>query len=112
VKEKVRPVAITIICIVAFAFVIIGFPSIFSPFIKKLGIGYPALFGTILAFNFISLVGVWHMKKWGAYIYLITAMINQSLLLLINRWVFTDIIVPLLFISTTYYYYKQMDNNL
>lgn len=111
-KEKVRPVAITIICIIAFAFVIIGFPSIFSPFIKKLGIGYPALFGAILAFNFISLVGVWHMKKWGVFTYFITAMINQSILLLIDRWSFTDAIVPVLFISITYYYYKQMDNNL
>jgi hypothetical protein len=112
VKEKIRPTPVTVVCIIAFIFVIIGFPAIFSPFIKKLGVGYPALFGSILAFNFISLVGTWHMKKWGVYVYLLISLIDQASQLYVNRWKPTDLILPLLFLTVTAIYYKQMDENL
>ena len=52
-----------------------------SPFIKKKGDFFPAITGIIIAFEFISVVGVWYMKKWGFRVYLTTAILNQCVLL-------------------------------
>jgi hypothetical protein len=61
-----RPKGISIICILGFIMVVFSFPQVFSPAIKKIGMFTPAIYGAIIAAQFISFVGLWHYKQWGA----------------------------------------------
>jgi hypothetical protein len=107
-----RPTILTVLCIISFAAAVLGFPTIFSPFVKKKGDFFPAFTGILIAFEFISIVGVWYMKKWGVRIYLLTAMLNQSLMLYIDNWSVYKIILPILFVFMTAFFYKKMEDNL
>jgi hypothetical protein len=107
-----RPTILTVICIVSFVYAVIYFPTIFSPFIKKQGNFFPALTGILISLEFISVVGVWYMKKWGLRIYLLTAMINQSLMIYLDNWSVFKIALSLIFILITGYFYRKMDDNL
>jgi hypothetical protein len=107
-----RPTILTVLCIISFAYAVLGFPTIFSPFIKKQGDFFPAFTGILISLEFISVVGVWYMKKWGLSIYLLTAMLNQSLLIYIDNWAMYKLALPMLFIIVTVFFYKQMDDNL
>lgn len=111
-RELKRPTILTVICVISFAAAVIGFPTIFSPFIKKKGDFFPAFNGILIALEFISIVGVWYMKKWGFRVYLVTALLNQSLLIYIDNWSAFKIFLPITFIIITAIYYKKMDNNL
>ncbi len=60
-----RPLILTIICIVGILWSLLNFIFVFSPFIKKISDWAPAIYGIIVAIQFISFIGIWHMKKWG-----------------------------------------------
>ncbi len=65
-----RPRIISIICILGYLSVVFTFPQVFSPQIKKLGTFMPALYGILVAINFIACVGLWYLKRWGVELYL------------------------------------------
>ena len=48
-----RPTILTVICIISFAYAVLGFPTIFSPFIKKQGDFFPAFTGILISLEFI-----------------------------------------------------------
>ena len=79
-----RPFVLTIICILGFSWIVVSFPAVFSPSIKKLGDWYPALFGLIVAESFISFIGVWHQKRWGVTLFTTTFIVKEMVLLLID----------------------------
>lgn len=79
---------------------------------KKKGDFFPAFTGILISLEFIAVVGVWYMKKWGLRVYLLTALLNQSLMIYIDNWSAIKLILPLLFIITASFFYKKMDNNL
>lgn len=107
-----RPVLISIACILGYVGILISFPNIFSPFIKQLGIGYPALFGTIISLRFIALVGVWHMKKWGAVLFALVFCSNEIMRVFINDVNYIELIFSALLSIVFLSYYKLMDRNL
>jgi hypothetical protein len=111
-KVVKRPTILTVICVMSFTAPILGFPTIFSPFIKKKGDFFPAITGILISLEFISVVGVWYMKKWGLRIYILTALLNQTLMLYIDNWQSYKLILPLVFIGFTGFFYKKMDDNL
>lgn len=107
-----RPVLITVVCIIGFIWIVFSLPAVFSPSVKKLGDWYPALFGLIVASSFIAYIGVWHMKRWGASLFIITFFIKEILLILINDVNYVGIVLSVFFISVMMGYYKRMDINL
>lgn len=107
-----RPKLISIVCILGFIWIICSFPSVFSPTIKKLGDWYPALFGLIVAANFISFIGVWHMKRWGVQLFVLSFFIKEITLVLIDDISYVGFILSVLFISSMIIFYKRMDINL
>jgi hypothetical protein len=107
-----RPTILTIVCIASFAYAVIGFPTIFSPFIKKQGDFFPAFAGILISLEFISVVGVWYMKKWGLHMYITAALINHALIIYIENWAIYKSVLPVFFIIVASIFYKQMDNNL
>ena len=111
-KEIKRPLLITLVCILGFIWSVVGFPSIFSPFVKKKGLWFPALSGLITALEFVAEVGVWYMKKWGVFLYLISALMAQIVALWIDNWSITHTIIQALFLLGSVFFVKRMDNNL
>lgn len=107
-----RPHLISIICILGFIWIVFSFPSVFSPSIKKMGDWYPALFGLIVASSFISYIGVWHMKRWGVQLFIITFFMKETLLILLEDLSYVGIAFSLFFLISMLFFYRRMDLNL
>jgi hypothetical protein len=90
-------------------------PGMFSPSVKRIGDFVPMIYGLILAFTFISLIGVWHMKKWGAEMYILFFFLKLSFLVVTGQFgpsSVLGIVFSLFFITVFFIYYKRMDRNL
>ncbi len=111
IKVRKRPILISIVCIIGFIWIVFSLPAVFSPSIKKLGDWYPALFGLLVASSFIAYIGVWHMKRWGCSLFILTFFIKTSLLIIINDVSAIGVILSLFFISSIVAFYKRMDVN-
>lgn len=110
-----RPLILSIICVIGFLWVVITFPGVFSPSIKKLGVFMPAIYGLIVAATFISFIGVWHLKRWGMELYVLSFFSKQLFFLLTKSFELTSIIgivFSVWFIITYSFFYKKMDINL
>ncbi|MBK7183853.1 MAG: hypothetical protein IPH89_13470 [Bacteroidetes bacterium] len=107
-----RPVLITIVSIIGFIWVIISLPGVFAPEVKKIGDWMPAIFGIIRASMFISLIGVWYMKRWGVRLFIMVFFFKEIVFLLINDTNFLGIFLSIFFIISMLVYYKRMDPNL
>ncbi len=83
-----RPRIITFICIIGFIMVLITFPQMFSPTIKKLGSLVPALYGILVAFQFMACIGLWHYKQWGALLFLVSVFAKLVFYILTNQFNF------------------------
>jgi hypothetical protein len=107
-----RPGLLSVVCILGFIWIIFSFVTVFSPSIKKLGDWYPALFGLIVASSFMSYIGLLHMKRWGAQLFIITFFIKEMILIMINDVSYVGIAFSVFFIVVMAIYYKRMDTNL
>jgi len=93
-----RPAPITIICILGFFGALVAIPMFFTDQAKSVGAWYPpfGVFSTIL--GFVSLVGLWKMKKWGFYLYVALAIFNQIVMLIKGIWSPYGLMLPVLLI--------------
>ena len=64
-----RPKIISILGVIGFIFSAGQIIAISAPDIRAVASWYPILYGSIISLRFISIVGVWHMKKWGAELF-------------------------------------------
>src|ERR1041385_1199907 len=67
-----RPVILTIICVIGILWSLFNFIVVFSPFVRKVSEWSPAVFGIIVAIQFISFIGIWSMKRWGVHLYIVS----------------------------------------
>lgn len=111
INRKV-PRIVSTLCYLGYASGLLGLIFVFSPQIKNLGAGYPALFGMIVALRFISYVGVSHMKKWGVHLLLGVFFADLILGIIIDRFSPGNIIIGALSLVFFIGYYKKMDENL
>jgi hypothetical protein len=95
--------------------VILTFPQVFSPAIKKLGVFMPALYGILVSANFIGCVGIWYYKQWGVELYLLSFFSKTLLFLLIGQFSFgfyLGIVLSLASIFILLRFYPKMSPNL
>lgn len=110
-----RPKIVSIICIIGFISVIFTFPSVFSPSVKKIGDFVPALYGFIVACNFMAFIGLWHMKQWGVQLYLFIFFVKTLFLISINDLgpgTISGIVSAIIFSAILIRFYPKMDVNL
>ncbi len=110
-----RPRIISIICIFGYLSVLVAFPQVFSPSVKKLGLLVPALYGILVAAQFISCVGIWYFKQWGVQLYLMTFFAKTLFFILSDQTGFTfylGLVVSLTFIVVLLRHYPRMNPNL
>ena len=107
-----RPKLITFVCVLGFIWIVFSFPAVFSPSVKKLGDWYPALFGLIVAVSFIAYIGVWHMKRWGVSLFVMSFFIKEIILIVIKDLNYIGMFFSFIFIIIMVFFYKRMDVNL
>lgn len=67
-----RPAVITWFCVLGYLSILVAFPQVFSPQVKKLGLFMPAVYGLLVAVDFMAYVGIWYLKRWGAELFLLS----------------------------------------
>ena len=77
-----------------------------------MGDWYPAIFGLMVASGFISYIGIWHMKRWGVQLFVITFFVKEIVSILTGDVNIGAIIFFGLFIVPLLLFYKRMDLNL
>lgn len=111
-EVKKRPWLVTIFCIVNGLWAIKLLPSIANPALKQYGDYFPPLYGIIVAFIFISVIGIWHMRRWGVNMYIVSFFMKQLFLMFIDDISNTGIVVSAASIIVFLIYYKQMSKEL
>ena len=94
---------------------LISFPQVFSPGVKKLGVFVPAIYGLLVAAQFIATVGIWHFKQWGVQLYLLDFFAKVLFFMLTNQLglsFYFSSLIALTFIVFQLRYYRQMNPNL
>lgn len=110
-----RPRIISLICIVGYLSVVVAFPQVFSPSIKKLGVLVPAIYGLLVAAQFISCVGIWYFKQWGVQLYVLTFFAKTLFFMLSQQTgisFYTGMIVSVVFVIILLRHYPRMNPNL
>jgi hypothetical protein len=109
-----RPLIITIICIFGWLMVVLNFLDAFSPAVKKIGQFYPALYSLVMCLQFIALVGIWYMKRWGVELFIASFFCKAILFVFMNTFDYNSLtfIMSVIFIITLLFFYRKMDVNL
>lgn len=109
-----RPKIVSIICVLGFILVIGGLGTVFSPEIRRLGDFYPALFGLLVSLRFIAYVGIWHMKRWGVELFLITLVAQIIQIIVMESYELNPVgmTAHVLGLIVMVVYYRKMDRNL
>jgi hypothetical protein len=110
-----RPVILTVISIIGILWGLVNFIIVFSPFIKKISDWAPAIYGIIVATQFISFIGIWNMKRWGVMCYFLYFFSTQIFSIAINDFGLGEkvgLVLSVIFIVFFLIYYRRMDDEL
>jgi hypothetical protein len=110
-----RPKIISIVSVIAIILILLAFPMMFMPSIKKLGDFVPMIIGVIITMQFISIIGIWHMKQWGVQLFITIftiRVITFMILDLLDVRFFVNVFYSIVFIIFFIIFYKKMDKNL
>ena len=65
---------------------------------------------TITLITWLSLVGIWKLKRLGTIAYTLTTIVSQVVLIEYNViWSYTSLIIPVVVTLTTWYYFKKFN---
>lgn len=107
-----RPVALTVICIMGILWSLGNFISVFSPFIKKISDWAPAIYGIMVAVQFISFIGIWNMKRWGVLLYIAAFFSKLIFSIFVDDVSYVGIVLGITFTVFFLVFYKRMDEEL
>ncbi|MBI3500868.1 MAG: hypothetical protein HY063_03655 [Bacteroidetes bacterium] len=107
-----RPVILTIICILGILWSLLNFIFVFSPFIRKISEMAPAIYGIIVAVQFISFIGTWHMKRWGVHLFIAAFFAKIIFSIMIDDVSYVGIVFSVAFTVFFLIFYKRMDEEL
>ena len=107
-----RPVILTIICIVGILWSLLNFIFVFSPFIKKISDWAPAVYGLIVALQFISFIGIWHMKRWGMMICISAFFTKIIFSIFVDDVSYVGLVLSAVFTVFFLIFYRKMDEEL
>jgi hypothetical protein len=110
-----RPKSISVITVIAIILVLLAFPMLFMPSIKRMGDFIPMILGIIITLQFVSLIGIWHMKQWGVQLFIIMFCVRIITFMFLDMYTFRfyfNIFYSLVFIVFFLIHYRRMDQNL
>ncbi|HNO70503.1 MAG TPA: hypothetical protein PKO16_01895 [Bacteroidia bacterium] len=107
-----RPVIITVANIIGIIWSLANFVFVFSPFIKKISNWAPAVYGLIVALQFISFIGTWHMKRWGVLMFITTVILKTAFSFLIDDISYVGVSLSVVFTILFLFFYTKMEEEL
>ena len=113
--QVARPKIITITSVIAIVLILLAFPMLFIPSVKRMGDFIPMILGIIITMQFVSVIGIWHMKQWGVRLFIIMFFIRIITFMLLDLYGFRfyfNIFYSIIFIVFFLIHYKKMDPNL
>lgn len=111
----IRPKSISVITVIAIVLVLLAFPMLFTPSIKRMGDFVPMTLGIIITLQFVSLIGIWHMKQWGVQLFIIMFCVRVITFMFLDLYTFRfffNILYSIIFIIFFLIHYRKMDTNL
>ena len=110
-----RPKSISVITVTAIVLVLLAFPMLFTPSIKRMGDFVPMVLGIIITLQFVSLIGIWHMKQWGVQLFIMMFCVRVITFMFLDLYTFRfffNILYSIIFIVFFVIHYRNMDKNL
>ena|ERR1035437_4768341 len=107
-----RPVILSIFCMIGILWSLGNFVFVFSPTIKKISDWAPAIYGTMVAMQFISFIGIWHMKRWGVMFCISVFFAKIIFSFFVNDISYVGIGFSVVFTVFFLIFYRRMDEEL
>ncbi len=105
-----RPALVTIICLFAFLGTVGTVRMIFfSSVAREYGAWFPFYFFLHGVLVLVASIGLWKMKKWGAYLYVFTVIEFQFALMAIGIWGILALIIFSGLLAAVLYYLPEME---
>jgi uncharacterized membrane protein (DUF2068 family) len=108
-QEKERPLLISILCCLGFLGVISSPLTITKPWVRAVGRGYQVYLVAHYAVMLAAFIGMWKMKRWGVYLFILAATVGQIVLAMIGHWGVLAAVLYGVFIAAVLYYLPRMD---
>lgn len=103
-----RPALITIICLLGFFGIVGALRNLFfTSRFKVYGEWFPFYFFLHGVLVFIASIGLWRMKKWGVYLYILTIVEAQFILIIIGLWGIISLILFSSLLAILLYYLPE-----
>jgi hypothetical protein len=99
-----RPTAITIICILGFVGAALSIPMAFSDIARQIGNWFPPYSGSVAAISLICMIGLWFTKKWAIYAYICLVVLNQIVLITMDKWNILVLIIQGIIVTVTLFH--------
>ena len=97
----VRPLAITIICVIGFLGALLSLPLALSPIARGIGAWYSPYLLLSAAIGLACMFGFWNMRKLAVFVYAGLTIVNQIVLLSSGNWNILALIVPAVIVGIT-----------
>jgi hypothetical protein len=105
-----RPALITIICLLGFFGIVGTLRNVFfSPWVKAVGTWFQFYFFLHGAIVLVASVGLWRMRKWGVYLYVLTIVEAQVVMILIGVWGIISLVLFSSLLAILLYYLPETD---
>lgn len=115
-KKKIKPITnvpkrgvlITLVCLFLGISCLINMyiaPSIVA---ASLGLLYQVSLIIATMITAFATFGIWYMRKWGAFIYIVLTIVNQPLLLFMDKWYPGAAILPGIIIVVLIFKFRDM----
>ena len=106
--DHTRPIAITIVCLLGFLGTLVIVPLIFSAQARSIGAWFPAALAFSAIASFVSMVGLWQMRRWSVYLYAGATVIGEVFAVLAGTFNILSVIVPGIAIAVMLMYLGRM----
>jgi hypothetical protein len=110
---KERPPIITLICIVGFLGAVFSLLTINSAFNTALGTTFQTYYAVSLLISIVAYIAMWKMKKWGAVLYCVIAVVHTGVSLQVFHLHFITMLIAIalnvFFIAVLVYHFSKMD---
>ena len=99
VQSHERPTAITVVCVLGFIGAAFTVPLLFSDAASRVGSWYPPYLAFSAAVGLACMIGLWNMKRWGAFGYTGFVLLNQAVLLVAGAWTPMALVMPMIVVG-------------
>lgn len=108
ITKPVRPVVVTVMCIIYFCMVGILIATLILNSKETWNWSSMIVIAYLLV-TIIFIIGIWKMKKWGAYGFFGLTVLTQCAIIAMHNWSLQTLLIPLVCSAILLFQLKKMD---